>query len=288
MGCRAFLFVVFLIAGVSCFSQEKNEQPVLINELIDFDGVHYINRAEVFIPVCDSCEALNRTYKKQQYNYFMKLVYEPALKNPLLSAGNKAFLEKLKAYLACKGVSCSATGLIRSVFQLSDILSGENAIRIIDELPGSKKVIKKDTTTYRLVYSNFKKIMPHKILKAERFVAHGETYNSYTLKRTRPENKLKPAFCTPFDLELEYVNDKKMDTLLYNAMKCNNACTWSRNGEDEQVTFAKLKGVPRLYFTCSVRDDDWASNPARGMFINVGNQYALELWKFFCGSRDMQ
>lgn len=242
---------------------------------IDYDSPADAARHKATAPICAECRDKLKNFQGNRYRLFMKYVYDSAMKNPALSAANRLFLEKLKEHMM-DGKKHRIEELIRPVRKVTDRY-GATSIRIFED--GWKKPAGADSVDYYVYYSNSKENSKERVLKPKGFKAACITYKSYILKYVKKRDKQKPEFCTPYHIELEYVSDRKTNSLLRKQMDCNNACNWYCDNETAQVTFAKLKGVPNLYFTCDT--NEWGVwFPAQGLFMNVGNRYAYQIWKF--------
>jgi hypothetical protein len=226
--------------------------------------------------------------------YFLSDVYGPALKDPKLPAENKRFLIQLKAYLMCPTDSCGlGDKLIRPVYRINgDSLNAYHSI--VADFPweesdngydgsgwGDDTLLTKRERAkiYRIVYANAPLV---KYSKIQRFrLASGPClfYKSYILRKIPDTDTLRPAFCSTFDLTLEWRSDPLMDSLLALHTYCENCFKSYCDPEEETVTFAKLKGVPNLYFTID-RDTGWESwYPTRELMMNYKGKAAISLWR---------
>jgi hypothetical protein len=231
---------------------------------------------------CDSCLIAEKEHEIIKFHYFVSKVYEPAMKNPKVSPGNKAFLKQLKYYLECSTDSCNREdGLIRTVYRDGDNIQMISPLyyRIADEYLKRDTVLTKEETqsVYRIAYSNSAKINKHKVDTLGIITKVCSDYRAYHFFVTDSTDTLRPAFATTFDLDLEFVIDRTADSLLYSWMLCDSWCGGYCDDTYEQKTFAMLRNVPGLYFTANDPNEYF---PARGIFMNVENRYALLLWRF--------
>lgn len=229
-----------------------------------------------------------------RYGYFMEEVYGPALRDPALPAENRRFLVQLKRYLECPTDSCGhGDRLLRAVYLRSvdtvamrqvivdDFPPDDDNVHGIhhgwrDDMPLSKW---EKERLYRIVYANAPVVRYARISRFRFLPGSCKTYKSYELRQVAYRDTLIPAFCSTFDLQLEWETDPKSDSLLRVDRTHQDNLKPRCDSEDDMIAFARLKGVPGLWFARdSSPSHDWPY-PTRGLMMDYKGEMAVWLWR---------
>lgn len=229
-----------------------------------------------------------------RYSYFMAEVYGPAMRDPSLPAENRRFLVHLKRYLECPTDSCGrGDRLLRPVFT-HEVDSTHKCHVIAADFPPDERSVDGDGSgwgddtligprqrerLYRVVYANAPVVKYARIRRFHVLPGACDHYKGYELRKVHPQDTLVPAFCSTFDLALEWGRDGVVDSLLQEDCHCRNTLKSHCDPERPTHTFARLKGVPRLWFV--VDEGGWASwYPTRGLVMDYRGQMAIALWRY--------
>lgn len=242
-------------------------------------------------------------YDTNKYNLFIQYVYEPAMENKELNEGNMQLLEDLKKYLECSdhrdAGKCGVDILpIWPVYQFDYRISKDDEddvyqsyVSIFTQFPFFEKeyytnwgdkwlhhgLMKKKM---HVVYSNWNTEAAYSIKKFDDFRATCETMRTFILYKGDTTDFRKPAFCTPYPLDLVYRSDTVMNRILYDYNDWDNSGSYC-DASQHQVSFAQLKGVPFLYFTTDVDQDDWFTYyPTRGIYLKLSSTMIVRLFDF--------
>ena len=241
--------------------------------------------------LCDSCLLFQSKYDTLLHHYFARQVYAQSLSNTKINAETKFFIKQLLDYIKCpqKDESCRRKMMaIRPVF----LWQGQSvaSVRLIDgaEFIDSTMTWKYDINlteteknrNYYIYFSNSPTIKTNHIRQIEAMSNCGEYVAShfYTVSN---DDFFRPVFCSPHKLDLEYVSDTITDRLLREINTCENHCRGYCGKVSEQITFAKIRHLPNLYFTTDAYPDE--QYPTRSVVLNIENKYALTIWKFGIG-----
>jgi len=242
-------------------------------------------------------------YDSNKFNLFIQYVYTPAMENKEVSKANKALLEDLKTYLSCSDPTdagiCGVDILpIWPVYDFGYRISKDdednvyqNYVIIFTEFPFYEMEYHRDLDDTKLhhglmkkkmhvVYSNHNKTVAYTIKKYDDFKTVCEMMRTFILHKSDTSDFRKPAFCTPYNLDLEYGSDTVMNKILYDYNDWDNSGSYCYASQ-HQVSFAQLKNVPFLYFTTDVDQDTWYTYyPTRGIYLNLSNNMIVRLFDF--------
>jgi len=259
--------------------------PDIIYEVPMIDG-EFSQSAESKLR-CAECSGSAYPFESEKVRWFREVVYDSAMKNPDLPIENKKFLDALLAYVISDTLEeyyqLPPDHLIRPVYNYRD------TVRIFSDFKehfDGYAVYNLDLTSkeknaqYYLFRSNSTLVRSCKIRDEIMFRTECSSCRSNQLYISSASDTLQPAFCSPFNLQMEWKQDTVFDKLLYNVNQCEDICHWFCGACNVQCSFAQLKGVPGLWFTTDAPDDDPGPYPTRAIFINVNNQYAMELWRY--------
>lgn len=288
---------VYLLASKGECQPPDTLVPANLEEMTEFGGFEDMEYSpahrRAWRQRYDSCMTVRAFHDSIRYTYFVEHVYRPALKNPALSPENKRFLVQLKTYLQCPTDSCGrANKLIRPVYAFRadsahlyhvigddfDYAESDNSYDGSGWGDDTLLTARDRATLYRIVYANAPVVKYRKIQRFRVLAGPCLFYKSYVLRKVPETDTLRPAFCSTFDLDLEWTSDPVMDSLLECHNRCENTFTAHCDHKETTVTFARLKGVPNLYFTID-RDTGWESwFPTRGLMMNYEGKAAISLW----------
>jgi hypothetical protein len=242
-------------------------------------------------------------YDSNKYNLFIQYIYEPAMGNKKVSKDNKALLEDLKNYLSCSNPrnagKCGVDILpIWPVYQFNYRISKDDEedayqsyVSIFTEFPFYEEKYHWDHDDTRLhhglmkkkmhvVYSNYNETAGYTIKKYDDFKTVCSVMRTFILHKSDTSDFRKPAFCTPYKLDLIYRSDTVMNRILYDYNDWDNSGSYC-DASQQQVSFAQLKGVPFLYFTTDVDQGDWFTYyPTRGIYLKLSSTMIVRLFDF--------
>jgi len=278
-----FIRLVFFILGlltIHCLAQTDTLKKF---------GSEFEEYPEIDRTLCDSCYLVHAKFDTLTFSYFMKRVYQPAMSNHKINAETKFFVKQLKDYLGCDSDECRKKTLpIRPVFKWKG--HSVSDVRIIDPAQFIDSTMSWDydislTTSekgknYKIYYSNSSAIKSATINYVFPMTNCGEYIGSHFFPVFEGD-ALNTAFCSAQNLDLEYISDSCTNRLLSELNQCNNHCRGYCGDESKQISFARIKNLPNLYFTTDADPDELY--PARSIVLNIDNQYALTIWKFGIG-----
>jgi len=278
-----FTILFFSLFFFSCNNSDDSKKVVEIPEpeIEEWHDTEF-EMSEEDVIACEECQAALSIEGYENcdnlYLYFMDYVYDPAIEMNKLSPGNKTFLDQLKTFLLCTGDSCNADDIIRPVYKLE----GENLVRIFSDDYGyvydTVLTSLDKQMSYYVYYSNSSAVEKKRMRYYKSYRDECNSHHSYVLEEVKSSNIKKPAFCSPFNLDLEFISDPVADSILWEMKSCDDICLFCGGGDD-QITFAKLKNVPNLLFTTDIGEEG-AVVPSRGIYINVENKFLIQLWRY--------
>lgn len=227
----------------------------------------------------DSCYNLFYPKRAEKLQFFLDEVYNPATKKSNTSKETLAFLTEIKEYL---------NGELNSRYEHPNLLNfplipsylvvNDEVSMVLDmkedwsgkplPLPSRhERIIRKNVQLY---YSNSSIKKTYTMNKYNKYYNGCETWVNYPLHQNK--DSLLPAFCSQYELQLNYGKNELVDELLDGKNTCDNIWKGCRTDENQE-TFATLKEVPNLYFTRSKNP----YLPARGVYLKVKDKI-VELW----------
>jgi hypothetical protein len=295
----ALLCIGFLLAWSSCIGQ-SGAGDSLANAADEYPLEEWeAAGGRWMLPLIDSLRALRLPLYAQRYDYFMAHVYRPAMQKPHLAPGNRLFLNRLKAYLECPSDSCArADKFIRPVFRVEDD-SLHASYRIVTDFPPGERGSSYDGSgwgddtlvtsamramSYKLYFSNVAKSTCCKIQRYGTIYGPCLSYRSYKLRQVPMADTLRPAFCSPYALDLVWGREPAMDSLMTQWTRGCNIFNFICNPAEVEQSFAQMRGVPDLYFCIDLYSgwcQSWESPfPTVGIYMKVDGQWAVPLWSY--------
>lgn len=293
------LFVSFILAwqlltpsgyGQSEIPLRRDTPPDTLLQWLPFPPLidHEFPRDPAKDQRCYECDAEARPYESSKLKWFRELVYDPAMKNPQLTKGNKQFLDALLAFVTTDTIKNQnrqpADALIKPVFTYRNnvVICGDFVEEYRDFAVFYDTVLTKAErkVKYSLYYSNTAATKGCTIKDERRQLTECSVFRTNFLYTPSANDTAQPAFCSPFKLGLLYRTDTTMLRLLSERNSCESNCRHLCSACNPQTGFAQLKGVPALWFTTDQRMDEQGARPTRAIFININNVFALELWRY--------
>jgi len=250
------------------------------------------------------------TIYSDEYDCFVEDIYEPAIEDKgvaddqTVPAENLALLEELMRSLdhnpfvdessepesesdyvhAMYKVTYKTGGQHASLFRDERVYNYFTYSNWVEDQKEDEEEFYRDFVGESYYVYNIEKSEPtkHAVSKYDDFKDACNIRDTYPLYATDSTHKLRPAFAFKHKIELEYGSFKVIDSLLVE----NNQHTGGYCDDDSPLsTFARLKGVPNIFFAASdVHDQegDWDSYyPGRGIYMLTKTGELVELWNYY-------
>ncbi len=237
---------------------------------------------------------------------FLAEVYAPAMKNNLVPAENKKFLEQVKAYLIQRAEISrdsihSLPFPLMAAYEVGMSETEKQSVRILDGR-GFNNWSEEELQTYDYHSSYRPNPMPDSAFHTDfmgqlvnvhydngqirqyRLTKHLEirdactnhqSYELYQLDTAKVSER--PVFASFSKLALELRTDTLLDQHMETVERCHHSyCDVSI----PQASFARLKGVPELIFTTD-QEAEWSNwYPGRSLYMKLSDGQLIELWEY--------